>query len=135
MESKDNTVFWVFVVLAIFLFAGGRLPTVVRPPINPPLIIMLHEALHGPLPAYATGAARDLVAAGRDVRTPDDDEVTGTGEIPQWLKPALAPGRAILGGSEDSQQKDDALVLLAGERVLKAIKLPDSKEAILEACK
>lgn len=107
---------------------GCEFPTI--GPTTPPLIIMLHEVQHGPLPPYALGAANELVAAGREVR-PVDDDVTDGGETPEWLKPALTPGRALMGAS----QVDDALILLDGQRVVKAIKLPATKAEILEACK
>jgi hypothetical protein len=95
-------------------------------------VVMLYEADHGSLPPYAIGAANELSAAGAEVGMVDDDVLDGTGETPEWLIPALEPGRAIMGGTDG---QDDALVLLAGERVIKAVKLPGTKEAILEACK
>jgi hypothetical protein len=96
---------------------------------------MLYEAGNGPLPPYALGAANELTAAGFDVRPADDDETTGLGETPAWLKPALEPGRAIMGGTSDDQQQDDALIVLSGERVVKAMKMPATREAIMEAVK
>jgi hypothetical protein len=62
----------------------------------------------------------------------DDDVTDGLGETPDWLKPALEPGRAVMGGTDG---QDDALVLLAGDKLVKALKLPATKEAIVEACK
>lgn len=112
--------------------SGGGLPfTIPGVPSTPPLIVLMYEADHGPLPPYALGAASELNAAGREVRLVDDDTLTGTGEVPAWLKPAIEPGRAIMG----SGQLDDALIQLSGERVLKAVKLPADKAAILEAVK
>lgn len=128
---KDWTTFDRLLVLAlVVLLLGPKLPGC--PSVGPTkatLIVMLHEEDHGPLPSYALGAANELAAAGKEVRPVDDDLVTGLDEVPTWLKPALEPGRAIMG----SDQKGDALVLLAGDKVLKAIKLPATKEAILEA--
>lgn len=128
---------WEIVCLAaafFLLFSGGKgcnldLPWTTTPADS--LIVMLYESEHGPLPAYALGAANELRDAGREVRMTDDDVPTGTGEVPEWLKSALEPGRAIMGSS----QQDDALVILSGQRVVKAIKLPASREAIVEACK
>lgn len=118
--------------VAAWFVLGGRLPEVVTPgPTTPPMIVMLHESARGNLPPYALGAANELTAAGRDVRTPDDDDLNGLGEVPAWLKPALVPGRAIMG----PEQIDDALILLDGERVVKAVKLPANKAEILEAVK
>lgn len=121
----------VLLLASWLIFAGPKgctLPAIVS---KPSLIIMLYEAEKGPLPPYALGAANEMTAAGLEVRPADDDELTGNGEVPAWLNPALGPGRAIMG----SEQIDDALILLAGDRVLKAIKLPATKAAILEACK
>lgn len=129
---KDWTTLDRLLVLALLvLLLGPKLPGCPAGPSSPSLIVMLHEEDHGPLPPYALGAANELTAAGKEVRPVDDDLVTGLDEVPTWLKPALEPGRAIMG----SDQKGDALILLAGDRVLKAIKLPTTKEAILEAAK
>lgn len=95
------------------------------------MVVMLYEAEHGPLPGHAAGAAHELVAAGAEVRMVDDDILDGTGETPEWLKPALEPGRAVMGAS----QLDDALVVLQGNAVVKAVKLPETKELIVEASK
>jgi hypothetical protein len=113
--------------------SGGGLPwpSVLPGPSTPPLVVLMYEADHGPLPSYALGAANELNAAGREVRLVDDDTLTGTGVVPAWLKPAIEPGRAIMG----SGQLDDALIQLSGDRVLKAVKLPADKTAILEAVK
>lgn len=135
---KPKKVKWgglILVAAALFIgLSGGQIsgcPVNVLTPSVPPLIVMLYESEHGPLPDYARGAANELNATGREVRMADDDELTGPGEVPSWLKPALEPGRAIMG----SGQLDDALILLSGERVLKAVKLPASKAEILEAAK
>lgn len=130
-------------ILAMFLMMGGvkgcTLPTlpglpswtwVVAP--KPTLIVMLHEESHGPLSSDAKGAANELTAAGREVRMVDDDVTDGLGETPDWLKPALEPGRKVMGGTDG---KEKALVVLAGERVVKAVKLPPTRPEILEACK
>lgn len=128
-----NWLFLSLIAVGAFVLASGGSITPFDP--KPKLVIMLYETLHGPLPPYALGAARELNDAGFEVRPTDDDEVTGLGEIPGWLKPALEPGRVIMGGQDDAQQKDDALILMNGERVLKAIKLPATKAEILEAVK
>lgn len=124
---------WLMLLGAGLLLLGGgwSLPVIVAPP-KPSLIVMMHESSHGPLPPHAIGAANDLTAAGREVRMVDDDVTDGLGETPDWLKPALEPGRAVMGGTDG---QDDALVLLAGDKLVKALKLPATKEAIVEACK
>jgi hypothetical protein len=141
--SAELTIKWwkVFVLLAcLWLMAGGgglKLPTwtwpafpVIAP--KPTLIVMLHEATNGPLSSEAIGAANELTAAGREVRMIDDDVTDGLGEVPDWLKPALEPGHAVMGGTDG---KEKALVLLSGDRVLKAIKMPPTRPEIVEACK
>jgi hypothetical protein len=135
-RAKLSLTVLVLAVAAMLLAGGGKgcsLPTL--PPSVPPSIVMLYEAENGELPAYAIGAARELEAAGRDVNPVDDDTTNGLGETPKWLKPALEPGRKLMGGMDDKLQKSHALVLVSGEQVVKAVKLPESKEAILEAVK
>lgn len=137
-RTRASLTVLVLLALALVLSSGGRgctLPVVVPDDPKQTLIVMLYEATNGPLPPYALGAANDLSAAGREVRPADDDEVTGLGETPKWLKPALEPGRAIMGGTSDDAQKDDALIVLSGEKVLKAMKLPATRELIIEAVK
>lgn len=131
---SDLTTSQRLIILAIvwLLLSGGG---GVGPSNSKPLVVMLHESLHGNLPPYALGAAHDLEADGYEVRPVDDDLTDGTGEIPPWLKPALEPGRKIMGGNTDGEQKDDALILLNGQRVVKAIKLPSTREAIVGAVK
>lgn len=122
MDSLTTFQKLAILLVAYLLLTGGGSP-------GNSLIVMLYEGQHGELPDYAIGAMRELVKAGRDVRPVDDDVTNGLGETPAWLKPALEPGRRIMG--EDQQR--DALVVLSGPRVVKAIELPASKEAILEA--
>ena len=110
------------------LFSGGGLPFA---PTTGSLVVMLYEADHGPLPPYALGAANELTAAGREVRPTDDDVLTGLGAVPTWLAPALQSGRNLMGSS----QQDDALIVLAGGRIVKATKLPPTRAAILEYVK
>lgn len=124
-----NWLFLSLISLGAFVLASGG--SITLDP-KPTLIVMLHESEHGPLPPYAIGAANELTAAGREVRMVDDDVTEGEGAVPAWLKPALEPGRAIMGGTDG---KEKALVLLSGERVLKASKLPATRPEILEACK
>jgi hypothetical protein len=142
-SAKLSIEWWKVFVLAgcLWLMAGGgglKLPTtwtwpswpVITP--KPTLVVMLHEATHGPLSSEAIGAANELTAAGREVRMIDDDVTDGLGEVPDWLKPALEPGRAVMGGTDG---KEKALVLLSGDRVLKAIKLPATRPEIVSECK
>lgn len=135
MTKRIPLFVWVgFILCVVLIFSDTKGCSVIGPS-SPPVIVMLHEAQHGPLSPEAMGAARELRDAGRDVKIADDDEVTGLGQTPAWLKPALEQGRAIMGGASDEQQKDDALVLLSGERVVKAIKMPPTRPEILEAVK
>lgn len=130
-RTKATLTVLVLLALALALAGGGATPF----DTTPALIIMLHEVKHGPLPPYAIGAANELTAAGREVRMVDDDVTDGLGEVPGWLKPALETGRVIMGGATDDAQKDDALILLKGERVVKAVKMPPTRPEIVEACK
>jgi hypothetical protein len=131
-EQDKGTWIWLAVIAAVLMvrWQGCELPTV--GPSTPPLIVMLYEADHGEPPAYAAGAANELRKAGREVRMIDDDPANGLDAVPAEVAPAIEPGRKIMGGTDG---KGHALLALAGSRVLKAIALPPSKEAILEECK
>jgi hypothetical protein len=131
-RAKLSLTVLVLAVAALLLAGGGKgcsLPTL--PPSVPPLIVMLYEADHGEPPAYAAGAANELRKLGREVRMIDDDPANGLDAVPAEVAPAIEPGRKVMGGTDG---KGHALVALAGSRVLKAIALPPSKEAILEEC-
>lgn len=136
MQLPAWSVLLVAVLVGGLVFAprGCSLPVVPWPVIatpGQPLVVLMYEADHGPLPAYAIGAANELSAAGIDVRPVDDDVVDGTGETPDWLKPAIEPGRSLMG----ADQKADALIVLRGGKVAKAVALPATREAIVEAAK
>lgn len=127
----------VFAALLWLGFYGGQIGGCpVTPPVDPvdpakQLIVVLYEADHGEPPAYAAGAVNELRKAKRNARMMDDDPATGMNSVPIEVAPAIEPGRKIMGGTDG---KGHALVLLAGSTVVKAIALPASKEAILEAC-
>jgi len=133
---KDRWFDLVLAAVALFFLTGGKLP--VWNPIEPTpspdskIVIMLYESQHGPLPPYALGAAGELDAAGWTVRPTEDDQLTGEDQIPDWLKPVITQGREIMGGQQDEQQVDDALIIVSGSRV-RAMKMPTSKPGILEA--
>lgn len=118
----------VFLAAVLTLCVVGC-PTPTDP--GPRLVILMHEADNGPLPAYALGAANELTAAGVEVRMVDDDVTDGAGETPDWLRPAIEPGRLVMGPS----QQNDALVILSGAKLVKAVPLPATREAIVEAAK
>ena len=130
-------------LLALWFVSGGvtwhgcKLPSVPGFPwpivsTKPTLIVLLYEADYGEPPAYAAGAVNELRKSGRIVRMMDDDPATGINTVPAEVAPAIELGRKIMGGTDG---KGYALVLLSGPRVIKAIALPTSKEAILEACR
>lgn len=92
-------------------------------PAKPALVVIVHRS-ETALPPYAMGAVNELRAAGRDVRIVDDEPANGLNAVPAAVAPAVTKAREV---------GHPALVLLDGERVVGAIKLPASKEAILEA--
>jgi hypothetical protein len=130
---------WILVLTlaaAAWIGFGAKLPNIDWPtpgpvaPTKPPLVVVLFESEHGEPPAYAAGAVNDLRKAGREARLMDDDPATGMDSVPAEVAPAIEPGRTIMGGTDG---KGFALVLLDGSKVRKAMALPTSKEAILEA--
>lgn len=106
---------------ALVVPQGWSLP--VLAPAKPPVVVVVHRS-EVSLPAYAMGAVNELRAAGRTVFVVDDDPKNGLGGVPKAVAPAVEKARDL---------GHPALVLLDGERVVGAIKLPASKEAILEA--
>lgn len=131
MKPSSLLVLTVGLLAALYVAFGGMAwEGWTLGPSTPPLVVVLYEADNGEPPSYALGAINELRAAGRQARVIDDDPATGTNSVPAEVAPAIEPGRKIMGGTDG---KEHALVLLNGQRVVKAIKLPDSKEAILEA--
>lgn len=146
MNERAKTTAWLMIVVCALVlgFIGGQYiernglpsvfrpapPAVVVPPVVAPvlkdaLIVIVHNAKLG-LPEHAEKAVNDLRAAGRQVRLPDFETVNGLGEVPAEVKPAIeaAKGKSL-----------PFLALLSGGKVLKAIPLPTTPEAIQEACK
>lgn len=143
-RSSATMVVICSLLIGLLVWQSGvvKLPTWVAPVVAPDkpdatkaLVVMLYEADHGPLPPHAKEAAAELSAAGREVRMVEDDVLTGLGTVPLWLQPGIKEGRAAMGGQSDEQQTGDALVLIAGGKLLKAIPMPATKEAVMEACK
>lgn len=97
---------------------------------KPDAVVILYEADNGEPPAYAAGAVNELRASGKRVWMIDDDPGDGENQVPDAVAPAIEPGRAVMGGTNG---KGHALVVLAGQKVLKAVPLPSSREAIVEA--
>lgn len=124
-----NWLFLSLIAVGAFVLASGGSVTPFDP--KPTLVAILYEADNGEPPAYAAGAVNKLRKAGRDARMIDDDPATGLNTVPAEIAPAIEPGRKIMGGTDG---KGYALVTLSGPRVVKAIALPASEEAILEAC-
>lgn len=129
--DRTRATLTVLVLLALALaLGGGGLPSIV----GKPLVVMMYEANHGPLPQYAIGAARELADSGFEVRMVDDDVLAGDATTPKPLLAAIEQGRVIMGGASDEQQKDDALILVRGNSV-KGSKLPPTREEIVSAVK
>lgn len=116
----------------VLLLLGDRLPAIpwIGAGGKPDAVVIMYEAEHGEPPAYAAGAVNALRAAGKQAWMIDDDPGDGENQLPDAVAPAIEPGRAVMGGTDG---KGHALVVLAGQKVLKAIPLPPSKEAIVEA--
>jgi hypothetical protein len=129
---KNWTTFdWMLAALVIvLLLQGSGSMQGCGSSVKPTLVVVLYESQHGEPPAYAAGAINELREAGRDARMLDDDPATGLDSVPTEVAPAIEPGRKIMGGTDG---KGHAMVLLNGVRVLKAIPLPASREAIVEA--
>ena len=78
-----------------------------------------------PLP-YVTGALGKLQADGLQTRIFDKDVVTGTGQVPEYLKNAI---------EEATKNGLPALVVLSKGNVIKVQDLPKTESEIIEAVK
>lgn len=94
------------------------------PVTTPDLVAVIYESDDFIPPPYITGALRQLKEQGLEVRAFDKDVATGSGSVPKQIAAALAAARRI---------RLPALVLVREGKVTRAIRLPRSTSAILEA--
>jgi hypothetical protein len=91
---------------------------------KPDLVAVIYESDDFIPPPYITGALRQLREQGLEVRSFDKDVASGSGNVPKQIASALSAARRI---------RLPALVLVRDGKVTRAIRLPRSTSAILEA--
>lgn len=84
---------------------------------------IIYESGQSRVPLHADAAARELRKQGKQVRIVDADAETGTGEVPRELAKSIEAAK---------ETGLPALVLLSKGKVLRSVKLPATKEAILQ---
>ena len=123
MKSTINTV--CIVLLAILLLDADwnfKLPTIS----TPDTVAVIYESSDTIPPPYVTGALGSLLADGLQTRIFDKDVVTGTGQVPEYLKNAI---------NEATKNGLPALVVLSKGNVIKVQDLPKTESEIIEAVK
>ena len=123
MKSTINTV--CIVLLAILLLDSDwdfKLPTIT----SPDTVAVIYESSDTIPPPYVTGALGILQADGLQTRIFDKDVVTGTGQVPEYLKNAI---------EEATKNGLPALVVLSKGNVIKVQDLPKTESEIIEAAK
>lgn len=101
-----------------------RRPEVVAPDASKALVVIVHDG--DGVPDSAEKAANDLRSSGRQVRIVPVFAKSGSGQPPAEVAPAIESSKAT---------GLPSLALLRGGKVVKAIKLPATTDAIMEAVK
>ena len=123
MKSTINTV--CIVLLAILILDGDwklSLPTLD----TPDTVAVVYESSDTIPQPYVTGALGQIQADGLQTRIFDKDVVTGTGQVPEYLKNVIE--EAIKNGLP-------ALVIVSEGNVIKVQDLPKTEAGILGAVK
>jgi len=123
MKSTINTV--CIVLIAILLLDADwnfKLPTIT----TPDTVAVVYESSETIPPPYVTGALGSLQADGLQTRIFDKDVVTGTGQVPEYLRNAIR---------EATKNGLPALVVLSKGNVIKVQDLPKTESEIIEAVK
>ena len=123
MKSTINTV--CIVLIAILLLDADwnfKLPTITTPDTG----AVVYESSETIPPPYVTGALGSLQADGLQTRIFDKDVVTGTGQVPEYLRNAIR---------EATKNGLPALVVLSKGNVIKVQDLPKTESEIIEAVK
>ena len=109
-------------LLLYLLLSGSSLPV----SNTPDMVAVVYESSDGIPKPYVTGALNKLNEQGLQVRIFDKDVVTGEGEIPSQIRPAIQA--AVNNGLP-------ALVVLSKGEVISVQNLPKSESEIVEAVK
>ena len=123
MKSLVNN---IAIFLAVLLLLDIDFDWSVVAPTKADTVAVVYESSDTIPPPYVTGALGKLQADGLQTRIFDKDVVTGTGQVPEYLKNAL---------EEATKNGLPALVVLSKGNVIKVQDLPKTESEIIEAAK
>lgn len=124
--KKPEFIDWLCIGLLAWLLigdgAGVSLPFVSP---KPTAVTYVHDE-KAALPSGVLAALDELNTKGLVATAVSDDTTDGEGQVPDQYKATIPAAKAV---------GIPALVVQAGERVLKTVKSPTTKEQVLEAAK
>lgn len=122
MKPFDKAIAVLVIVLLVLQFQGGGLALPL--PSTATAAVYVHEKSDTAVPAAVLAALNTLNRQGIAATVFDKDTTDGSGETPdQYKAPLTAAKDAGL----------PALVVMAGERVLRTVKAPTTEAQVLEA--
>ena len=123
MKSTVNN---ICVILLVILFLDAEWSFELPELTTPDTVAVIYESSDTIPHPYVTGALGILQADGLQTRIFDKDVVTGTGQVPEYLKNAIR---------EATKNGLPALVVLSKGNVIKVQDLPKTESEIIEAVK
>jgi len=125
-DSNRKLIFWAIVAFVAWqVLAGGK--HVVNPvPVNVTAATYVYEKDETAVPSPVMAALNTLNKQGIVATLFEEDTTDGTGDTPEQAKVPLAAAKAA---------GLPALVVTAGEKVVRTVKDPKTAEAVLEAAK
>lgn len=134
MTTREKLIATVAALAVAFALMGGKgcdwkpwVPTpVVVPVVKPTAVTYVYEKDQNPVPSPVLVALNTLNRTGLIATVFEKDTKDGTGETPEQYKVPLAAANAA---------GLPALVVTAGDKVIRTVKAPATAEAVLEAAK
>lgn len=134
--TRNPIVGIILLLLAAWVYASGgtmALPSIPWPsvpsiiaPANVTAVTYIYEKDAGGIPPAVSAALGELNAAGIRATTFEEDTLDASGQVPEQYKLALPAAR---------EAGLPSLVVMSGETVVRVVKQPTTKEAVLEASK
>jgi hypothetical protein len=129
VAKKNDPITIIGLLLALWLITGGNvggcnLPSVIAP--SKVDRVTYVRAPKAPVPSGVSAAIAELNAQGVLATECPEDVTDGDGDVPEQYKVALPAART---------SGIPSLVVQAGDKVLRTLKAPATKEQVLEAAK
>lgn len=124
MSTKDK-IGWFLIAFGVYSFfqGGSVLPSIVSTPVS--AVTYVYEKDDNAIPNGVQAALNKLNRERQIVATPyEDDNEDGTGEVPEQYKLAYEAAK---------QAGLPALVVVAGDKVVRLVKAPKTDAEVLEA--